>query len=145
MLLALTLTVNLLVGVMVLGDTFGSYFNTFLAGLIDAILMLAALWLLLRWRRWLPRLPQAATALFGSNTLLSLVSFPVHIMAGPDPEKQTAAGLILLLFLLLMTWVLVVMGHILRHTLETTMANGILLAMGYALLSVLLVRYIFPV
>ncbi len=137
-LFALILVVNLLVGVVMLQGRFGGMAPALVVGLIDTLLLLGGLWLLLRWRGHPARLVQSATALIGSSVLLALVAIPLLSMVAPEPTA--GSGLASLLYLLLMIWAHVVMGHILRHALDVPLGNGVALAIAFTLLSTLVVQ-----
>jgi hypothetical protein len=68
---------------------------------------------------------------------------PTQLMIGPDPATAPLGDLGVLLFLILVVWGLVVIGHILRHTFGIRLANGCLIAMGYFLLINWLVQALF--
>ncbi len=143
-LLVMTLAANLVVGVLVMADAYGGIFRAFSAGLFDNLLLLAVLWVLLYWKGWLARLNQAATALFGSGTLLALIFVPLYSLAGPEGGQSTAAALVGLFSLLLLIWSQFVMGNIFRHTLEVPLARGLLIAVAFSILSIFMVRSLFP-
>ncbi|HEC15982.1 MAG TPA: hypothetical protein ENI99_05335 [Sedimenticola sp.] len=141
-LLALTLAANLVVGMLVMADAYGGALRALFAGLVDNLLLLGLLWGLLYWKGRPARLNQAATALFGSGTLLGLIFVPLSSLAGPG--QSGTAALAGLFSLLLLAWSQFVMGHILRHTLEVPLTRGLLLAVAFSILSVFLVRGLFP-
>ena len=134
-LLALTLIANLVVGGWVLGDAYGGVLRAFIACLLDNLFLLGVLWALLYWKGWLARLNQAATALFGSGTLLALMLLPLYSLAGPGGGQSDAAALVGLCSLLLLIWSQFVMGNIFRHTLEVPLARGLLIAVAFSILS----------
>ncbi len=69
-----------------------------------------ALWL----RGHSARFIQSATALFGTDAVISLVALPVLLVVG-SPEQASAIGA--LSFLLLLIWNIAVVNHILRAAL----------------------------
>jgi hypothetical protein len=140
LLLLLSLLINLLVGVLVLGDTFGGPLPAFLASLVDDLLLMGFLWLLLLWRGWGNRFLQAMTALLGSGILLSLISYPLQLAVGNAPQQSTVAAWAGLSLLLILVWIHLVMGHILRYALEVALPAGILLALAFNFTSTLLVQ-----
>lgn len=142
-LLALTLLANLLVGMLVLGDAFDGPLPAFMAALVDNLLLMGFLWLLLSWRGWTSRFLQAATAFMGSGILMSLVSFPLQLAVSNAPQQSAVAVWAGLSLLLLLVWIHLVMGNILRYTLEVTLAGGILLALLFNFVATLLVQGLF--
>lgn len=137
-LFAVVLVANLLVGVVMLQGRFGGAAPALVVGLIDTLLLVGGLWLLLSWRGHPARLVQSATALIGSSILLALAAIPLLSMVAPEPTA--GSGLASLFYLLLMIWAHVVMGHILRHTLDVPLGNGVLLAIMFTLFSTLVVQ-----
>jgi hypothetical protein len=102
-----------------------------LQSLVDIAFMLALLYGALYLLDRLPRFQQSATALLGSGALLGFVaSVPLGLLpsgeAGQDP-----AG-VALLFLVLVVWSILVTGHILRHTFELRLGQGVLIAVVYS-------------
>lgn len=111
---------------------------------LDVGLVLCLVWLALRWRGFASRFNQTVTALFGTGTLLGLVSIPivswlVRIQAQIEPVL-----LPVFLWFGLFIWTLVVMGHILRQALSVSFVAGVLLAVGYMLVSVFVTGLFFP-
>ena len=75
----------------------------------------------------------------GVGVLMSLLALPLLTSGG---ELQEGA---VLLLLGLMIWSVVVMGHILRHTFDLTMGQGVALAALYSFASYQLTTTLFPV
>lgn len=106
--------------------------------LLDLLLMLGVLHLALKVLGKEPRYRQAATALVGADTLIGLVALlPVSLMrpiaAGAEPTGDILAAV--LLFLVLVGWGVLVMGHILRHVFDLTLARGVVIAIAFDLFS----------
>ncbi|MDN5848905.1 MAG: hypothetical protein L0H63_04600 [Nitrococcus sp.] len=74
------------------------------------------------------RFVQTASALFGTDAIITLVAFPVLYAADAASAQDTFARLALTG---LGIWNLLVMGHILRHALSLPLPGGILVALGY--------------
>ncbi|KAF0281117.1 hypothetical protein [Spiribacter roseus] len=74
-----------------------------------------------------PRFIQSATALFGTDAVISLVGLPVLMLIG-RPDEASALGA--LAFLGLLVWNIAVVSHIFRATLEwaTPLSLGLTLA-----------------
>ena len=143
MLLLLTLLANLMAGALVLGDAFNGPLSAFTVALADNLLLMGFLWLLLSWRAWTCRFLQVATALLGSGVLMTLISFPLQLALNNAPQQSAVAVWAGLSLLLLLVWIHLVMGHILRHALEVVFAGGILLALLFNFVSTLLVQGLF--
>jgi hypothetical protein len=133
-LLGAVLVANLLVGAVV-GLVAGlSPLISLAEGLIDVVFTLGLLYLALRFLDRLPRLQQTATALLGAGALLGLVAIvPLSLLPSGQPSEQSAlAGL---LFLGLIAWSVLVTGHILRHSFDLRLAQGVVVALAYNLLA----------
>ncbi len=113
-------------------------------GLMDLGLTLLALYAALSLLGRGGRFLQAATALLGSSALIGLVSIPLlRLATGPEDSPLTVAGAWLLL--VMVGWGLLVAGHILRHTFELRLAQGVLIAAVFNLFSYAVVNAVFPV
>ena len=140
MLLILTVTLNLVVGVVMIADARIGVFLALLESLFEVVLMLTVLYFGLKFHGSLARFQQAATALMGSGFLLGLLALP--LVAWSHHSESSEAGLLLLVLII---WSLVVMGHILRHTFETRFNLGLGIAVLYTLVSWNLTFMLFPV
>jgi hypothetical protein len=111
-------------------------------GLIDVIFTLGLLYLALRFLGRLSRFHQTATALLGAGALLGLIAtVPLSLLpAGPPSQQSELAGL---LFLGLIAWSILVTGHILRHSFDLRLPQGVVLAVAYNLLAYSLISGIF--
>ena len=111
-------------------------------GVVDVVFTLGVLYLALRLLDRLPRFLQPATALLGAGALIGLVAFvPLSLLPSGQPSQQSAlAGL---LFLALIVWSILVTGHILRHSLDLRLSQGVVVAIVYNLLAYHLISGIF--
>ncbi len=103
---------------------------------------LAFLYSLLYLRGLRPRFVQSAMAWLGTDTILGLpmVALTLPIAAqGPEQAPGAATGI-----LLLWGWQLLILGHILRHTLEIRWPSGVVLAMLHTFLSLGVVQLSAP-
>lgn len=144
-LLGVAILLGLLTGALLIVDSFGSVFSALLAQILDLLLLMALIRFGLAYRGLAPRFLQVATALFGSSALINLVTMPVQLLIGEDPSASLAGELGVLLYLFLLVWALVVIGHILRHAFDIRFGGGILIALAYFLLINWLVQTFFPV
>lgn len=87
-------------------------------------------WLALSVRGGTHRFLQSATALFGTDLVLLLPVAPLLLLT----SGQEAPNLQLLL-LLLWAWGIAIKGHIFRHALDLPVPGGVLVAIGYTILS----------
>ncbi len=90
-----------------------------------------------------PRFLQTATAIFGSGAVINIPLLVLELMfaAAQSDVMQAVATL---LFLLLVVWSLLVLGHILRYALDIRFAGGVAIALGYFILISLLVNQFLP-
>ncbi len=140
LLLALTVAANVAVGTLGGSRYFGSIWQALLANLTDVTVVAAMVWLLLSVNNRLPRLMQTVTALYGVGALYDAIIVVVQgLTLGAD---GVGAGL---LILLLLVWVHVAMGHILRHALDQSFPAGIALAVGVSAVSFVIVGNLFAV
>ena len=83
------------------------------------------------------RAVRTITALAGADVVIGLIARAGMPLLAPE------SGMMLLWQLLLMLWSLVVTAHILRHALSTTLLWGMVIALGYAYLSLALLAPFF--
>jgi hypothetical protein len=144
-LLILSILLALFTGALVIVESFGSVFNALLAQSMDLLLLMALLRIGLTYRRLGARFLQLATALFGSSALINLVTMPVQLLIAEDASASLGGELGVLLYLFLLVWALVVIGHILAQGFEIRFGGGILIALVYFLMINWLVQIVFPV
>ena len=112
--------------------------------LLDALLLATFVQLVLRIRAKPERFNQTLAAMAGTGLLLGLLAVPViQGLSAAQLADQAASGLALL-WLAILIWSLLILGHILRHALEVKLATGIGIGVLYSLLSVMIVRSLFP-
>lgn len=110
--------------------------------LLDLLLMLGVLHLALKVLSKQSRYLQAATALVGADVVIGLVALlPVSlsrpIVTGTEPGGDVLlAGL---LFLALVAWSVLVVGHILRHAFDLTLAQGVVIAIAFDIFSFMVI------
>ena len=102
----------------------------------DLALTAAVFSALLAFRGQGHRLLQTLTALFGVDALLSLPLALLSLSAGGEGHHVLAG----LLFLALLAWNLLVIGHIVRVALDVPLLNGVAVAMSFTILSLLIDR-----
>lgn len=142
--LALTVAAYMVVGTLVALANY-SVGQAVLWSLLDTLLLAVFTYFSLRWRRHVPRFVQTFSALTGTGVLLSMVTWPLLMLLYRQPEGESAAALPSLLLVVLMFWGMAVIAHILRNALSSSFAVGVLLALGYVLVSWKLNAFLFPV
>ncbi|MFO7582564.1 hypothetical protein [Guyparkeria sp.] len=130
----------LLVGILldqVVASEAGFGAGLLLLGADAAVLALYSAGLAMVWGHR-PRIPQMLTALYGATAMLGLVAWPLVAMqptGGEAVDVDGAVGLWSMLMIALFAWNLVVLGQIYRRTLGLNAAIGMLIALGYFILS----------
>lgn len=131
------------VGVVMLVDQLDTM-TTMGVVLLDTLLILGLVRWQLRLRKLHNRELQTYTAVLGAGAILGLVSWPVVAWFAPALMAAEAEVWVMLIYMLLMTWNLMLLAHIMRHALSATLGVGLVFAMGYMFLSVLLRSLLFP-
>ena len=89
------------------------------------------------------RFAQVLTALTGTGTLLGMLAILLLILQ-TSQASGSSGGLATFLWLVWIVWNLLVLGHILRHALSTSMAMGLFVGLGYMVFSIYLIQLLFP-
>lgn len=111
---------------------------------IDFGLFMAIVWGALVWRGHRARWQQTWTALMGSCTLLALVALPIIRWVFVSAEGGAVAPLAATLWFGIVLWNLAVIGHVMRHALQLPFGIGVLIAVGYLVMSVTAIDLVFP-
>ena len=135
MLLALVAAANILLSTLGAIPTFGSVGAGFGASALDTAFLAAFIWALLRFHNRPERFVQTTTAALGIGVVVSVVSLPLQMMLPDDPAAAESAQVPLALLQVLTLWILVAIGHVLRHALDVRLPLGIGLALLYAVTS----------
>jgi hypothetical protein len=138
-LFALALLARLLGGMLLEATAGGSPWIGLTRTLLDFGLMLAALYGALSLMGLRARFLQAATALLGTETLIALMALLPMGLANPETAETGWLVLAGLLFLGLVFWSVLIAGHILRHAFGIDLMQGVIIAVGFGLLSVVVV------
>jgi len=139
-LLALLLSLNLLVGVLVAAAMAITFSLGLLESLFELGLMLLTLHLALKLAGKPNRFNQTANALLLSELLINLLALP--LVGWYQRSQSLEAGFLLLVVVF---WSVVVAGHILRHSFNLELNIGIAAAVLYFLVSLNLTSLLFPV
>lgn len=113
--------------------------NGLLQSLLDLALMLGTLWVALTLLERRERFLQTATALIGVDVLITLLALLPVGLARPVNAESGLLALAGLLFLVLVVWSITAAGHILRHAFDLTLLQGAAIAIGFDLLSFVIV------
>ncbi|MBA1146849.1 hypothetical protein H0Z60_07220 [Ectothiorhodospiraceae bacterium WFHF3C12] len=82
------------------------------------------------------RFVQTATAVFGTDAIITLMALPIALTMAPGPRTAVTLGDLGLLAM--GVWNIAILGHILRHALSVTLGIGVMVALGYTLAVVLI-------
>jgi len=130
-LLWLTGATSLITGTLVIIGGLDGLGRALLAQLLDLALLLGLLRAALTATGRRGRFLQTASALFGTGTFINMVTMPLQLTMSDDPLSSPFGGLAAVLYLLMIVWALLVMGHILRHAFEIRLGAANLIALGY--------------
>jgi len=144
LLLSLTFILNVLAGLLLIGDVRSNLVIALFESISGAVLLLGSLWGLLLLRGMHARFTQSATALMGSGLLLSLVALPLLVLASSS-DGETLPDLAGALLLLLVIWSMIVLSHIMRHTFAISFSLALSLSILYTLFSYAVMANIFQV
>lgn len=146
-LFALTLIANVGIGLLLAAKAGYGIYAAWFASLLDSLMLLAFLYGALLLTKFTERFVQGGTALMGSMALLNLIAIPLLSLMAPTGEAQPGAQSVLLALFIPFVWIwsMVVIGHILRHVLSTSLVKGFGLGLIYTMISIMIIRTLFPV
>ena len=142
----LALALNLLVGVVLIGDNFGGPVRALFAASLDIALLLMWIYALLAvFGTGTQRFVQSATALLGGGALTGLLALPLEAMNGAVDAGTMLGTLVGGTLLFVMLWSMVVVAHILRHALEIRMGSAIWMTLVYSVVTTIFIYSLFHV
>ena len=112
------------------------------AAIVDAVIIIFLLLLVLKLKNRGERFIQTATATFGTGALLGMLALPLQLAVSSDSAGNDSQ-MIAIFYLILLVWIQVVIGHILRHAINVSLSLGIGLALVYSVLSGVLIQSLF--
>jgi len=118
--------------------------DAFSLAILDVALLAIFVQIALQIRGFTARFVQVLTALTGTGTLLGMLGMPLVAMLPETGEVESIGELPALLWLGLLLWSLVVLGHILRHALSTSLVVGLIMGLTYTVFSISLIQLLFP-
>ncbi len=116
-----------------------------LSSMVELALVALITLVILQLNRHFERLQQTLTAIFGTGCIISLFAIPLlysGLLTQPGGLLQAVA---VLGYLALLFWNILVMGHILRHALTTTLGFGIVFAIIYIVITSTLISVLLPI
>ena len=90
------------------------------------------------------RLVQTLSAILGVGILFNLLSWPMLSVFADETSAESLKASMSLLFLLLISWEVLVKAHIFRHALEIKMFSALALSFSLFFISVALSQLLFP-
>jgi predicted neutral ceramidase superfamily lipid hydrolase len=118
--------------------------DALLVSLVDVGFLLVVTFLILSQHKHLDRMLQTMSALFGTGLILGIFIFPLVYGGVQNQYESWLQQIIVLLFLIMVIWNVVVLAHIVRHAISTSMGIGIMIAILYIWMSSLLITMLFP-
>lgn len=142
--LAVLLTVaNFFSGVFVLQTTLNP--EDMMGGLLLGLfIQIAFTYLVLRALNRSARFMQTFCAIIGVGILFNLLSWPVLLVLADETSLKSLKSSMSLLFLLLISWEVLVKAHIFKHALEMKMVGALALSFSLFFISVALSQLLFP-
>ena len=90
------------------------------------------------------RFMQTFSALIGVSLLFNLISWPVFAVLSDETSQQAIKSTMSLLFLLLISWEVLVKAYIYKHALDMKMFGALALSFSLFFISVTLSQLLFP-
>jgi len=91
------------------------------------------------------RFVQTISAVIAVSLLFNLLSWPVFIVVADSDAAETMKAIMSFMFLLIISWEVLVKAHIFRHALEMKMFGALALSFSLFFISVTLSQLLFPV
>jgi len=112
--------------------------------LLGLIIQLAFTYLVLQALNRSARFVQTFCAIIGVSVLFNLMSWPILSVLADEAALESLQSSMSLLFLLLISWEVLVKAHIFRHALEMRMFSALALSFSLFFISVALSQLLFP-
>lgn len=133
-----------MVASLVLARSSLSWSLAFVSAVVETLFMVAAVYLILRLQGLTGRWLKTVTAIAGTNVVLVIISLPLLVWLLLAQNQQMNTSLPGLLFLCLIIWNVMILGHIFRHALSTYFPLGVVVALGYYSLSIAMLNWLLP-
>jgi hypothetical protein len=144
MLLGLTLFFYLLVSV-ILALPFYGVSMSLMQAVLEVSILITYTRAVLQISAHIERYMQTLSALAGTGVVVGVMAIPLAYSS-----QQSTGGVMsnsdmtLLAYLLITVWLLVVYGHVFRHALSSGMFVGIIVGLGYILVSSIIIDMVLP-
>lgn len=90
------------------------------------------------------RFLQTISAMAGVSVLFNLVSWPLLYVVSVETDNDSSQTLVSLLFLMLISWEILVKAHIFKHALELSMFKAMVLSFALFFITMTLSQLLFP-
>lgn len=117
---------------------------SFQEAIVEIVLLLAYTQAALRIGAHPERYMQTVSALAGTGVIIGMLALPLAYSLYKSTVYGGANAPILFAYILVFAWLLVVYGHIYRHALSTGLFTGVLVGLGYIILTSVVIESVFP-
>ena len=93
----------------------------------------------------MPRLMQTLFAVFGMSLIFNLLSWPVFSVMADELSSEELKASVSVMFLMLISWEVLVKAHIFKHALEMKMFSAMALSFSLFFISIALSQLLVPV
>lgn len=112
--------------------------------LLGLLIQLVFTYAVLRALNYGARFLQTLCAILGAGFLFNLISWPVLAMLGDAVASDTIKSSLSLMFLMIMSWEVLVKAHIYKHALGIKMFSALALSFSLFFISIALLQLLFP-
>lgn len=126
-----------------------SFVNTlavygFSRSVVQSIVDLAVLWFFTKFllSKHKERIPQTLNAFLGAGIIIGVIHTFFSYSMITDRELAEISQATKLIFFAIFIWVVTIYGHIIRHAIEVTLPTGISIALGYVMISIIVISSI---
>lgn len=112
--------------------------------LLGLLIQLVFTYAVLRALNHVERFLQTFCAILGVGLLFNLISWPILAMLSDAAASDTMKSSLSLMFLMIMSWEVLVKAHIYKHALEIKMFSALALSFSLFFISIALLQLLFP-
>ena len=113
--------------------------------LLEVGMLIAYTRIVLHLSAHIERYKQTLSALAGTGVIIGVMATPLAYSSQQSTEGDISNSVMTLVaYLLIMGWLLVVYGHVFRHALSRSMFVGIMVGLGYILVSSIIIDMVLP-
>jgi hypothetical protein len=101
-------------------------------------------WGLLALTRKRARFIQTTTAIIGVSVIFNLISWPIFGVLEATESGEHGQQIMAIFFLMIMSWEVLVKGHIYHHALDMPMVSSLLVSISLLFVSIAVSQLLFP-